>query len=37
MPRKTNRNLLTKPKAGKVGGRLTYKAEKALGINKTNK
>ncbi len=32
-----NRNLLTKPKAGRVGGKLTSKAEKALGIIKTDK
>ena len=28
-----NRGLLTKPKVGKYGGRLTLKAEKLLGIN----
>ena len=32
-----NRELLTKPKAGRVGGKLTRKAEKALGISKTDK
>jgi len=32
-----NRELLTKPKAGRVGGKLTPKAEKALGISKTDK
>ena len=31
-----NRKLLTKPKAGRVGGKLTPKAEKALGIDKNN-
>ena len=32
-----NRELLTKPKAGRVGGKLTRKAEIALGISKTDK
>ena len=32
-----NRKLLTKPKAGRVGGKLTPKAEKVLGISKTDK
>ncbi len=32
-----NRKLLTKPKAGRVGGKLTPKAEKVLGISKNDK